>query len=142
MSRPILLFLGVYVGLTTLDRTLGYDVAYDVGYGAISLMAIVISVTFLWLWRIRGTPMAMGMAVSWGGCFGLIGYWWVFAQIGRRPTSGAEHDILFAFIALYLAGAVLHLAVISRAYFATRVVFWGTLTGVMAITFGLAYAVG
>lgn len=142
MSRTILLTLGIYAALSTINRTLGFDAAYDLGYGAISLVAIVISVTFAWLWRVRATPMAMGMALSWAGCHGLVGYWWVYNQIGRGPGTVIEHDILFAFISLYFAGAVLHLSVISKAYFKTRLVFWLTLCGVMGITTALAYAVG
>lgn len=141
MIHAILLFLGAYAGLATLDRTIGFSVAYDIGYAAISLMAVVISVTFAWLYRVRATPMALGMSVSWAGCFGLVGYWWVFSQIGRPPITYAEHDILFAFVALYAVGAVLHLNVISQAYFRTRVVFWGTMIGVSTITLALAYAV-
>ena len=142
MSRSILLLLGIYVSLSSIDRTLGFDAAYDLGYGAISLVAIVISVTFAWLWRVRATPMALGMALSWAGCHGLLGYWWVYNQIGRLPKGAFEHDLLFAFISLYFAGAVLHLSVISRAYFKTRLVFWLTLGGVTGISTALAYAVG
>ena len=142
MSRTILLTLGIYVALSTVNRTLGFDVAYDLGYGAISLLAIVISVTFAWLYRVRATPMAMGMALSWAGCHGLVGYWWVYNQVGRKPSTLLEYDVLFAFIALYFTGAILHLSVISKAYFKTRVVFWCTLSGVMGISGALAYAVG
>lgn len=141
MIRAILLFLGVYAGLALLDRTAGFGVAYDIGYAAISLMAVVIAVTFAWLYRVRATPMALGMSVSWAGCFGLVGYWWVFAQLGRTPASYMDHDILFFFVSLYLVGAVLHLLVISQSYFRTRVVFWGTMIGVATITGALAYAV-
>ncbi len=142
MSRSILLILSVYMVLSTINRTLGFDAAYDLGYGAISLVAIVISVTFAWLWRVRATPMAMGMSLSWAGCHGLVGSWWVYNQLGREPQSPFEHGLLFAFISLYVAGAVLHLSVISKAYFKTRLVFWCTMGGVTGITSALAYAVG
>ena len=142
MSRSILLALGIYVMLSTINRTMGFNAAYDLGYGAISLVAIVISVTFAWLWRVRATPMALGMALSWAGCHGLVGYWWVYNQIGRDPSGFFEHDLLFAFISLYFTGAILHLSVISRAYFKTRLVFWCTLCGVVGVSAALAYAVG
>ena len=142
MSRSILLVLGVYVTLTTLDRTLGYNAAHDIGYAVISLLAIVIAVVFAWLWRVRATPMAMGMALSWAGAHGFVGYWWVYDQLRRDPATYFEHDILFVFLALYFSGAVLHLSVISKAYFKTRVVFWCTLSGVTTIATALAFAVG
>ena len=142
MSRSVLLILGVYVTLSSIDRTLGFNAAHDIAYAVISLLAIVIAVVFAWLWRVRATPMAMGMALSWAGCHGFVGYWWVYDQLGREPATYLEHDVLFVFIALYFSGAVLHLSVISKAYFKTRVVFWGTLTGVASIATALAVAVG
>ena len=138
MNRSILLFLGLYMGLTTLHHVEGYEIAYDVGYSAISLSALVISITFLWLWRVRATPMALGMALSWAGSFGLVGFWWVFTQIGRQPVRLLERDVLFLFIALYLAGAILHIRVISAAYLRTRTVFWGIVLGLSAVSVGLS----
>ena len=138
MNRSILLFLSIYVLLTTTHRTAGFEMAYDIGYSAISLTALVISITFLWLWRVRATPMALGMALSWAGCFGLVGFWWVFSQIGRNPSALLELDILFLFIALYLAGGILHLRVISSAYLQTRTVFWGILMGIGIVSLTLS----
>ena len=141
MNRSILVLLGLYVALTTVHRTAGFELAYDIGYSALSLTALVISITFLWLWRVRATPMALGMALSWAGCFGLVGFWWVFSQIGRRPVGLPERDLLFFFISLYLAGGILHIRMISAAYLRTRTVFWGTMAGLLILSITLSLAV-
>ena len=138
MRTPLMLFAAFWAGLVGLDQTLGYDTAYDAGYGAIALDAMVIAGTFGWLWHIRATPMALGMAVSWLGCAGLVGYWWVFNQIGRPPAPGLEKQALWPFLSLYLAGAVGHLRVIANAYGGGRSLFLGGSCGVLAVSLGVA----
>lgn len=141
MKRSVLLFATIWGGLAGLDRGCGFDAAYDAGYGAITLGAALIAGTFGWLWRIRATPMALGMAFSWSGCSGLVGYWWVFAQIGRGPEAGVEHQLLWAFLALYLAGAVSHLRVIAGAVEGGRALFWAATLGVLVMALGTALLV-
>lgn len=142
MRKSLLLFLGFWVGLATIDSLFGFDAAYDAGYGAISLLAVVISGTFAWLWRIRATPMALGMAFSWAGCAGLVGYWWTFNQVGRPPGPGIEHDLLWGFVALYLAGAGAHLRVITNAHGGGRPLFLLTFGSALAASLALAFAMG
>lgn len=142
MRPSILLFATVWTGLATLGAVFGFDTAYDAGYAAISLLAVVISATFAWLWRIRATPMALGMAFSWAGCAGLVGYWWVFNQAGRPPAPGLDHQVLWACISLYLAGAVAHLRVIANVHGSGRPLFAATLGAVIALALVAAFLIG
>ena len=61
----------------------GYDLAYQMAYGAISAMAVLISATFFWLWWQRATPLALGMGFSWAGAGMVMGYWWVHNLLDR-----------------------------------------------------------
>jgi hypothetical protein len=138
MKASLLLFSVFWAGLAALDQFLGYDTAYDAGYAAIALDAIVIAVTFGWLWHIRATPMALGMAFSWLGCAGLVGYWWLFNQLGRAPAIGLEKQALWPFLGLYLAGAVAHLRVIAGACGGGRWLILGASCGVLVLALGMA----
>ena len=142
MRSTLLLFLAFWAGLVTIEHVSDFNTAYDAGYGALALLAMVIAVTFGWLWRIRATPMALGMAFSWAGCAGLVGYWWYFDQVRRMPVPGFDHLLLWAFLALYLAGAVAHLKVIVAAYGADRSLLYGVVFGALAAAGLTAVAFG
>ena len=94
---------------------LGYHPTYQIAYGALTLMAAMISLTFLWLWAKRATPLALGMSLSWAGASSVLGWWWVFNLMGN-PQGMVESGALFVFLSLYFAGAILHFAVIQRSF--------------------------
>lgn len=142
MKETALLFVLAWVALETLNAVFGFDAAYDMGYAMVASMALLISVTFLWLWRERATPLAAGMAFSWLGCAGVVGYWWVFSQLGRPPSPGLEREVLLLFVAFYLGGGVMHLRVISGAHFSGRQVFWTVLVGITAVAAGASIQFG
>ncbi|MGH1332132.1 MAG: hypothetical protein ACRBBK_14700 [Paracoccaceae bacterium] len=87
----------------------------QIGYGAISIMAMLISITFLWLWQVRATPLALGMSFSWAGSGLVMGYWWMM-QMAGLPQWGREAELLLVFLAFLIAGAVLHFAVIQASF--------------------------
>lgn len=87
----------------------------QIGYGAISVMAMMISITFLWLWQVRATPLALGMSFSWAGSGLVMGYWWMM-QMAGLPQWGQEAELLLVFLAFLIAGAVLHFAVIQASF--------------------------
>ena len=101
-------FLAAYLGL-------GYEATYRIGYGALTLMAAMISATFLMLWVARATPLALGMAFSWAGTSCVLGWWWLFNLLGR-PMPMTESGILFGFLSLYFVGAILHFMVMQRSF--------------------------
>ena len=75
----------------------------------------MISLTFLWLWARKETPLALGMSFSWAGAASVMGWWWVF-NVLSRPVAMAESELLFLFLAVYFVGAVLHFAAIMRSF--------------------------
>lgn len=103
----ILLQLGYWV--------VGYQAIVQIGFGAITLMGLMIALTFLWLYLQRATPLALGMAYSWFGASLVLGWWWIYALLGAPDvmTASALH---FTPLAVYLSGAVLHFSVIHRSF--------------------------
>ena len=84
--------------------TLGYEAAYEISYGAFTLMAAMVSLTFLWLWMQRATPLAVGMAFGWAGAASVMGWWWVYNLLDG-PTGMENSVALFLFLSVYLVGA-------------------------------------
>jgi hypothetical protein len=78
-------------------------------------MALMIAATFLWLFAVRATPLALGMAYGWAGTGFVLGWWWVFNASGQ-PLWARESPILFMLLPFCFVGAVLHFAVIHRSF--------------------------
>ncbi|MBT8409417.1 MAG: hypothetical protein KJN93_07310 [Alphaproteobacteria bacterium] len=114
MRQAAVMLLIVSAGFLAANAMLGYSLTYDVGYGAVSLMAMMISLTFLWLWRVRATPLALGMSFSWAGTSSVLGWWWGYSVL-ERPAVMNDNQALFLFLSLTFTGAILHFQVIQRS---------------------------
>jgi hypothetical protein len=101
-------------GMLLLYAGLGYEAAYEISYGAFTLMAAMVSLTFLWLWMERATPLAIGMAFGWAGAASVMGWWWVY-HILDNPAQMRQNAALFLCLSVYFVGAILHFAVIGRS---------------------------
>lgn len=124
--------LGLAVlGMLLLYAGLGYEAAYRIGYGAFTLMAAMVSLTFLWLWMKRATPLAMGMAFGWAGAASVMGWWWVYNLLDG-PVAMTNSAALFLCLSVYFVGAVLHFSVIGRSL--------GLAKGLWAVPVGVALA--
>jgi hypothetical protein len=119
MIKPAALLAVTLVTFFASFSVLGYRATYQIGYGAFTLMAASISLTFVWLWRRRATPLAMGMAFSWAGAASVMGWWWLF-NVFHAPTWMQESGYLFPFLSIYFLGAVLHFEVIARSFGARK----------------------
>lgn len=140
MMKPFLLLM-VLVALFEMAAVLfGYSLTYQIGYGAFSILAFAISVTFLWLWVQRSTPLALGMAIGWGGAAGIMGWWWVYNLL-QQPVWMKGNPILFVFLSLYLVGALLHLEVIGRSFSLPWFVTIAPILGAVLVSCILALAV-
>ncbi|UWP91225.1 hypothetical protein K3X13_08985 [Aliiroseovarius crassostreae] len=117
----------------------GYEAIYQIGYGAITLMGLMISLTFLWLYVVRATPLALGMAYSWSGASLVLGWWWVFSVLGE-PAWAAESPAHFLFLSLYLVGALLHFSVINRSFGLHGAMFLWPVLGAVCLS-GLIYII-
>ena len=115
MIQAITMFLIIATGFLTGASVFGHEAVYRLAYGALTLMAAMISLTFLWLWARRATPLALGMSCSWAGAASVLGWWWVFRLLDQ-PRAMLENQALFLFLSLYFAGALLHFAVIQRSF--------------------------
>lgn len=118
------------VAIIAVNAGLGYEAAYEITYGAFTLMAAMVSLTFLWLWQERATPLAAGMALSWGGSAFVMGWWWVYNLLDR-PAVMQDSSALFLCLAIYFVGAILHFALIGRSLGVSRSVW--TLPVLLAI---------
>jgi len=117
-------------------QVVGYRAVYQVAYGAITLMALMIAATFLWLFIVRATPLALGMAYSWAGAGFVLGWWWVF-NLSGQPDWLRESPILFTFLPFYFVGAVLHFSVIHRSFGLHGAAFLLPILGAIAISTGV-----
>ena len=115
MIQALLLVASISIVFIASHASLGYEPTYQIAYGALTLMAAMISLTFLWLWGRRATPLALGMSLSWAGTASVLGWWWIFNLIGK-PNTMVESGALFLFLSFYFAGAILHFAVIQRSF--------------------------
>jgi len=90
----------------------GYAPVYQLSFGTFAIMALAIGATFFWLYRRRATPLALGMALSWAGSAGVIGWWYVLALLDR-PEGMVDNSLLFVFLATHMTGALMHFRVIG-----------------------------
>ena len=121
MKIPVLLLAGTTTVLLLISWMHGYGTAYSLAYGAIVALSLSISATFFWLWYARTTPLALGMAFSWAGAAGVMGWWWIY-QLLSAPDAMVENRILFLFVSSYFVGGLLHFQVIFRSLGARSVV--------------------
>lgn len=133
MKQALLLLIGVSLTFGLAHAWLGYDAAYQIGYGALTMMAMLISVTFLVLWLSRATPLALGMAFSWAGAASVLGWWWLYNLL-ERPAPMVESQILFGFLSLYFVGAILHFVVMQRSFGLSH----GTFVVPVAVSLGVS----
>ncbi len=136
MKQAIVLFGCVAGALFLSHWTLGYRVTYDIAYGVLASVALVIAGTFAWLWWVRATPLALGMAFSWAGAALVIGWWWAYSLLGA-PRVMIEHPALFAAVAAYLVGATLHLRVMQNTMRVSVTLFWVPIGAIVALVLGV-----
>jgi len=140
MKQAFVLLLAAMTLFQVGYRIVGYQPVYEIGYGAITLMAVMISLTFLWLWLVRATPLALGMAYSWAGTGCVLGWWWMYNATGQ-PEWATQSPILFSFLSLYIVGAILHFAVIHRSFGLHGLAFLVPVLGALAVS-GALFAIG
>ncbi len=132
MRQALMMFAAIAGAFLFSHATLGYHATFSIAYGALTLMALMISMTFLWLWTERTTPLALGMSFSWAGAASLLAWGWI-ANIAGNPDAMKENGALFIFIALYFVGAILHFGVMQRSM--------GLKTGVFAVPVLVAFVI-
>lgn len=114
MKQALAIVAFMAMAFLVLDAVAGFGVAAVVGFSAMVVIAGVNALTFLWLWYVRATPLALGMALSWAGQAGLTLWWELRSAPGFLALQGGE-TALFVLIALYVVGGGLHIAVVQRS---------------------------
>ncbi|WP_417247780.1 hypothetical protein [Celeribacter sp.] len=136
MKQVALLYLAILTVALAGAQGIGFAAMMQVAYGAIALMSLTISATFLWLWQVRATPLALGMSLSWSGSGLTIGWWWLMRVLGD-PAWGMEAAALFLFLSLLVCGAVLHFAVIQGSFGLRGLSFVWPVIGAFAMSLGV-----
>ncbi len=122
MRESLVLQVAVFAVLFAVQLWLGPRTAQALGFCLVATMAAMIAATFLWLWRQRATPLALGMAFSWFGTATILTWLWIERMVGRPPWM-ADTAIVLVCLAFYITGAVHHFAVIRRSMGASSVIF-------------------
>ena len=115
MKQAAVLLALVVLALEAGKLAAGHDAVVGIVYGAIAIMSLMISATFLWLWRERATPLALGMSFSWLGAGLFAGGFWLVDMLGLPERAWSDHTALVV-LAVYIVGALLHFAVIHRSF--------------------------
>jgi hypothetical protein len=115
MKQIVLLYSTLLALAWAGARSIGYEAMILVGYGAVAVMALLISLTFLWLWHLRATPLALGMSLSWAGSGLTIGLWWIL-EISQNYWWSGQAIMVFLALSLLMSGAILHFAVIQGSF--------------------------
>lgn len=136
MKQVILLYFTILICALVGARGIGFAAMMQIAYGAIALMSLTISATFLWLWQVRATPLALGMSLSWAGSGLTIGWWWLMRVLGD-PAWGMEAAALFVFLSLLICGAVLHFAVIQGSFGLRGLAFVWPVLGAFVVSLGV-----
>lgn len=139
--KQVVTLYGVVLGALALAVAgLGVAEALLLTFGAIALMALTISGTFLWLWQVRATPLALGMSLSWAGSGLTTGWWWAMQVLQSPlcgPVAGTEAAALFLFLSLLISGAVLHFSVIQGTFGLSGLKFLWPVFGAVIVSFGV-----
>ena len=113
----------------------------QIAYGALTVMALMISATFLWLWAMRMSPLSLGMAFSWAGAAVVMGWWWLFTLLGA-PLWMQRSELLLGLLALFMTGAVLHFDVLETSLGYRRGSFLLPVAGALTVSVLLLVLVG
>lgn len=140
MIQPVLLLVAVASAFFVSNAVFGYDRSYAIGYGAFTLMAILVAATFFWLWVKRATPLAMGMFFGWAGAAGVMGWWWSFNLL-EHPDWMVANPALFLMLSAYFVGAVLHFKVIWHSFGLKGMGYVYPVAGSLVLSVLLQYAI-
>jgi hypothetical protein len=104
MRQALWLLGGAAVAVALLAVVLGAGRTAATGFAAVAAMAALIAATFLWLWWVRATPLALGMALSWWG-----------VALVAAASAGAGAVLPLVALPFLGVGAGLHFAVMRRS---------------------------
>lgn len=141
MKQALTLYTVILGAIHATFLTQGFPDTAEIAFGALTVMAVMISATFLWLWGMRLSPLSLGMAFTWAGVAMVMGWWWLHSLLGA-PAWMIRSEVLLAFVAVMLTGAVLHFEVIETSFGYRRGAFLLPVGGALAMALMLLFLVG
>lgn len=139
MKQALVIALLLWAAFHLTSELASFRVAAAIGFAATALIAVANCFTFLWLWYVRATPLALGMAFSWAGQAALSLWWFTTGMPGKVLWLGQD-PTLFLFVSVYIVGGALHISVIQNSSGARRAgVIWPAML-VASIAAGLVIA--
>ncbi|MFV0358477.1 hypothetical protein [Tropicimonas sp.] len=140
MKQAFSIYVMVLAATHTSFLARGVHATAGIAYGALTIMALMISAIFLWLWAMRMSPLSLGMAFSWAGAALVMGWWWLHSLLGA-PLWMQRSELPLVLLTLFLTGAILHFQVIETSFGFRRGGFLLPVAGaVVAAAFVLALA--
>ena len=67
------------------------------------------------------------------GASSVMAWWWLY-KLFSRPDWMQENSILFFFLSVYLAGAILHLEVIGRSFALSKMATFAPVAGAVLVS--------
>ena len=116
MKQALLLTAGLSAAFLVVKEVANLEFAVALGFGATIAVVATNAVTFLWLWHVRATPLALGMALSWIGQAALSIWWYTSGAVDVGAWITDVHSaMLFLMLSVYIVGGSLHIAVMRRS---------------------------
>ena len=136
MRQALLLALVLWAAFYFTVDVLDFRLALAIGFSATALIAAVNCVTFLWLWYVRATPLALGMALSWAGQTA-ISVWWFATGMPGKGSWFDQDPLIFLCLSIYMVGGLLHIAVIQNSAGSRRTAAIWPVMAVAAVAAGV-----
>ncbi|WP_068110408.1 hypothetical protein [Tropicimonas marinistellae] len=133
MKQALSIYAAVLAAVHASFLALGFSGTAEIAFGALTIMSVMISAIFLWLWGMRMSPLSLGMAFSWAGAAMVMGWWWLHSLLGA-PTWMLRSEIPLLLSALLLTGAVLHFEVIETSFGFRRGAFLLPVSGALLLS--------
>lgn len=133
VKQALSIYVVILAGVHLSFSVQGFSGTAEIVYGAVTVMALMISAIFLWLWGMRLSPLSLGMAFAWAGAATVMGWEWLAAQLGG-PVWMDESELLLVFTSLLTTGAVLHFEVLERSFGYRRGIFLLPVTGALMLS--------
>lgn len=141
MKQALLIYIVVLAATHSSFLMQGFIGTAEVIYGALTIMALMISAIFLWLWGMRLSPLSLGMAFSWAGSAMVMGWWWLSSQLDA-PAWMDENELLLLVMGLLMTGAILHFEVLETSFGYRRGAFIMPVAGALALSAFLLVVMG
>ncbi len=138
MKQALTIVAVLLAAFLLVEKLAGFDFAALLGLSAMAVIAAINALTFLWLWYVRATPLALGMALSWAGQAG-ISVWWELSDVPGVLAIQGGGAALFGMVSLYVVGGALHIAVVQRSMeVGFGIVIWPVIGSVAIVVASLA----